>query len=95
LNDGPTAIALVAERALVAALGGGCQLPLGAIAVSAGQDRLALSAVVISADATRVVRERASGSVNDAAGLGRRVADALAQRGAAQILDEIRAGQDT
>lgn len=94
LNDGPTAIALDAERALVAALGGGCQLPLGGIAVLDGHDALELSAVVISADAMRVARERATGSVKDPAGLGRRVADALVKRGAAEILDEIRAAQE-
>ena len=33
INDGMAAVALAAERALVAALGGGCQLPLGAIAL--------------------------------------------------------------
>jgi hydroxymethylbilane synthase len=94
LDDRPTAIALEAERALVAALGGGCQLPLGGIAVPDGRDRLALDAVVISADASRIVREHATGPVNDAAGLGRRVADALGKRGASLILDEIRAAQE-
>ncbi len=94
LNDPPTAIALETERALVAALGGGCQLPLGGIAIPDGRDGLALSAVVISADATRIIRERATGSVKDAAELGRRVAGALATRGASEILDEIRAAQE-
>lgn len=94
LNDRATAIALEAERALVAALGGGCQLPLGGIAVPAGRDELQLSAVVISADATRVVRDQATGSVTDPAGLGTRVAESLARRGAAEILDAIRAGKN-
>ena len=53
INHPPTASAVEAERALVAALGGGCQTPIGAIALADGDD-LDLRAVVVSLDGHRV-----------------------------------------
>jgi hydroxymethylbilane synthase len=89
VNDRPAAVALDAERAVVAALGGGCQLPLGALAVVRGE-ALDLHAVVCSADGTRVLRARESGLAADPVALGRRVAERLAADGAGSILDAVR-----
>ena len=52
---------LRAERALVAALGGGCQLPVGAFAQAIDAERLDLMAVVIALDGSRAVRAGATG----------------------------------
>lgn len=93
LNDEETAAALEAERALVAALGGGCQLPLGGIALVTPDGQLALSAVVISPDATRVLRRSLTGEIAVPSALGQRVAGALLKDGAAAILDDVRAGE--
>ena len=49
LNDADASDALVAERAVVAALGGGCQLPLGVLARIDGR-AIELTAVVTSLD---------------------------------------------
>jgi len=49
INDVRSAACFDAERAVVSALGGGCQLPLGAVAVHAG-DRLDMLALVASPD---------------------------------------------
>ncbi|MBE3034553.1 MAG: hypothetical protein IMZ74_15335 [Actinobacteria bacterium] len=49
-----------------------------------------MHAVVASPDGTQVIRSEASGPSSDAAGLGRRVAEDLARRGATQILDDCR-----
>src|SRR6185312_7145456 len=46
LNDAPTRQAVLAERALLRGLGGGCLVPLGAWAVVEG-DRLTLRAAVL------------------------------------------------
>ncbi|HWK09266.1 MAG TPA: hydroxymethylbilane synthase [Vicinamibacterales bacterium] len=89
INDGATAAALEAERAVVAALGGGCQLPLGAIAVRDGAE-LELRAIVASIDGRRSVKQSARGPAAEPRDLGRRVADALARGGATAILDEAR-----
>jgi hydroxymethylbilane synthase len=89
INDAAAAASFDAERELVAALGGGCQLPLGGIAVHA-DGGLDMRAIVTSIDGRRAIRERARGDVRRPAELGRRVADALAKAGAIGILDEVR-----
>jgi len=92
LHDTPAGTALLAERALVAALGGGCQLPLGAIALPREAD-LELHAVVCSPDGGRAIKRQARGLASDPEGLGRRVAEDLANGGAVAILDEVRGAQ--
>lgn len=89
IDEAAAAASFEAERALVTALGGGCQLPLGGIAIQDGAD-LAMQAVVSSPDGTRVIKRSARGSVARPAELGRRVADDLAKAGAIGILDEVR-----
>ena len=89
INDVGAAACFDAERAVVAALGGGCQLPLGAIAVHAG-DHLDMQAVVASPDGARHVRRRAQGEASRPAELGKRLADDLARAGAIAILNEVR-----
>lgn len=89
VSDADARAALDAERALVAALGGGCQVPLGAVALQEGTD-LDLLGVVISPDGARAARHRARGPASDAAGLGQRAAEALVRAGAGRILEELR-----
>jgi hydroxymethylbilane synthase len=89
ITDRGAAAALDAERAVVNALGGGCQMPLGALATPAGDD-LELQAVVISLDGRRALRAQARGSRETPEALGRRVAEELLQQGAGEILDEAR-----
>jgi hydroxymethylbilane synthase len=92
INDGMSAVALVAERALVAALGGGCQLPLGAIALPGGGE-LDMHAIVSSVDGRRSVRRQARGAISDPVRLGQRLAEELAAGGATALLDEVRNAQ--
>lgn len=88
LHDETTGRALAAERALVTTLGGGCQLPLGAVAEER-DGMLHLMAIVVSVDGVRRVARSMSGPTNDPQELGRRVAEALAADGARAILDEV------
>jgi hydroxymethylbilane synthase len=82
--------AVLAERALLVALGGGCQLPLGAHATLAPDGAtLELHAVVGSVDGTRLVCATGSGPVTQPAHLGRRVAAEMRRGGASDILAEI------
>jgi hydroxymethylbilane synthase len=90
VNNEDAARALDAERALVIALGGGCQMPIGAIAVPVGAHELEMHAVVASLDGARVIRYKKVGNRADAADLGRHVAHELLKQGAADILKEAR-----
>lgn len=81
--------ALNAERAVVEALGGGCQIPLGALASPDGLE-LELLATVISLDGSRAVMASARGTWDEAATLGQHVAGQLLADGAGEILDAVR-----
>jgi hydroxymethylbilane synthase len=85
LDHAPTARAVSAERALLAALGGGCNVPLGAYAQPAdGAGELWLRAFVATTDGRHLIR--AEGRGGPAADLGRHVAEDLLARGARDLL---------
>jgi hydroxymethylbilane synthase len=90
-SDGAAAASLTAERTVVIALGGGCQLPLGAIAVH-DRGTLRMHGVVATPDGVRTIRREAAGPVSDPAAVGTALADALARAGALEILDGLRIG---
>ena len=89
IDDAAAAASFRAERALISALGGGCQLPLGAIAVHSG-GALVMDAIVVTPDGTRRVRGNATGEAGRPEELGARRAETLARDGAVAILDEVR-----
>ena len=89
IDHAATAAAFQAERAVVEALGGGCQLPLGAIAVHE-DGGVVVHAIVTSPDGRRRVRKTVRGAPDDPAGLGRRAAAELADGGAIDILNSLR-----
>jgi hydroxymethylbilane synthase len=89
IHHAASGIALAAERALVVALGGGCQLPLGGVAVLEDH-ALVMHAVVASLDGRRVLRRSARGSAVDPEGLGHHVGAELIDAGAMEILKEVR-----
>ena len=93
MGDADAGAALAAERALVEALGGGCQTPVGALATLPDRDTIELVAAVIALDGSRVVRARGRGARADATALGRRVAAQLIGDGADEILAEARRAQ--
>jgi hydroxymethylbilane synthase len=86
INDVETAAALHAERAVVVTLGGGCQMPIGALAQVLNTDSLDLRAIVIAPDGSRALQAQAIGPIIDPDNLGRRVGEDLLARGAAEIL---------
>jgi hydroxymethylbilane synthase len=85
LDDAPTRQAVTAERALLRGLGGGCLVPIGALATVQG-DRLALRGAVLSPDGTRRVAAEAEGPAAGAEAVGRGLAEALLARGAREML---------
>jgi hydroxymethylbilane synthase len=95
IDDPAASAAMNAERALVAALGGGCQTPIGALASSVDGGDLDLVATVVSLDGSRAVRGRARGPRHDAAAIGVRVGGQLLADGADEILADARRSQST
>ncbi|MCS7025331.1 MAG: hydroxymethylbilane synthase [Bryobacteraceae bacterium] len=86
LDDVATRRCVTAERALLAALGGGCQVPLGAYARLQGE-RLELQAVIVSPDGATMVRRSAQGM--DALALGEHLARELLEAGGREILESV------
>ena len=90
ISDADAAAALDAERAVVEALGGGCQTPIGALATAVDKTTIQLVGAVASLDGSRVIRVTASASRDDAAELGMRVGHELIAKGASEILAGVR-----
>jgi len=88
LDDFETRQSIVAERALLGALRGGCQVPLGAWA-RFERGELVLDAVVCSPDGEKHVRQKSSGAPEQARELGHQVAQLLWNAGAGEILEEV------
>lgn len=88
IDDADAAVALRSERTVVTRLGGGCQMPIGAMA-SIADNTLTVCGVVASPDGTRIVRGSAAGSRGNAEALGRQVADELLRGGAEGILADV------
>jgi hydroxymethylbilane synthase len=88
LDDYETRQSIVAERTLLGALEGGCQVPLGAWA-RLERGELMLDAVVCSPDGAQYVRQRASSPPAEARDLGQRTAQLLIDAGAREILQEV------
>jgi hydroxymethylbilane synthase len=89
LDHRETRVAVTAERALLATLGGGCQVPVGAHA-TVESNVVTLRAIVASPDGARLVKGDISGM--DAAALGRVLGERLLQQGAREILDAVYSG---
>ena len=88
LADEATWQAVTAERALLSALGGGCQMPIGAHGV-VREGQLHLQAVVCAPDGSRTIRREARGRAEDAARIGRELAGRLLADGASNILESV------
>lgn len=85
LSDADSEAALLAERAVVTALGGGCQMPLGALAQVDGPD-LTVHGLVASLDGRRIIRGVVRGHRGGAAAAGDKLARQLLTKGAAELL---------
>jgi hydroxymethylbilane synthase len=85
LDHEPTAHAIRAERAFLARLGGGCQVPIAAHADLRGGSLL-LRGYVGSVDGARHLRGERSSDPAAAENLGVELAESFLHRGAAEIL---------
>jgi hydroxymethylbilane synthase len=89
LDDGPTRSCVLAERAFLAALEGGCQVPIAGWARINDAGQIVLRGLVADIDGQNVIVEEISATIRDAEALGRRVAQALLDRGGREILRQI------
>lgn len=89
LDHPDSRLAVEAERSLLAGLGGGCQLPVGAFADKV-DDVWSLTAVVASPDGSLLLRENAM-HPSDPIELAHALTQKLLERGAAEILAQNKA----
>src|SRR5258706_1553966 len=85
LDKDQTRICVTAERALLATLGGGCQVPIGAYAVTSSAVG-EIQAVVVSPDGAQIIRKNTAGPGDHAAELGSQLGEELLAAGGKQIL---------
>ena len=93
LDDAQARMAVTAERAYLGALGGGCQVPVGAYARNTEDGgELVIIGVVADLDGERLLKATARGVASDAAGagaLGLALAAELRDMGCQEILDDV------
>lgn len=97
-NDAQTRAAVEAERAFLAALGGGCDLPvagyatLSTVGVEGGRsgEVLVLTGLLAAPDGSRLVRRQAVGAAEDPVGLGKKVAQAVLSCGGDELVPRTR-----
>ncbi|GJQ58555.1 MAG: hydroxymethylbilane synthase [Candidatus Scalindua sp. AMX11] len=90
LNHYDTRYAVKAERALLAKLQGGCQVPIGAYAEVLYPVNIKIEGVICSLDGTTIYRDAVIGKVDDCEILGEELANKLSGMGGYHILREIR-----
>lgn len=88
LDHQQTRLAVSAERGLLRALGGSCQVPVAGKATIQGT-HLVIRGLIASLDGTRVIAEEMRGPVDDAVKLGLDLGQKLLSMGAGEILAEI------
>ncbi len=86
LNHKETELAILAERAFLRKLEGGCHTPIFALATVMG-DSLSLQGGLGSIDGSVVMRESIDGHSSQAKALGNRLAESLLLKGATEILN--------
>lgn len=88
VHDEKTYKAVLAERALLRTLEGGCQVPIGALA-EVKSNGLYIDAMVGSLDGAVTFRKKVRGSKEKPEQVGKSLAKDLLKAGAKEILDEI------
>ena len=86
LNDTTTAAEVVAERAFLRALGGGCRLPIAALGKLDGQ-MLTLEGMVAAPNGSTVIREKISGTTKNAEEMGKKLAEIVLDKGGKRLMD--------
>lgn len=86
LSDAPTRWSVLAERAMLRGLGGGCQVPIGAVTQIAN-GMLTLRGVVLPPDGSQRIAADIAGPMEQAEALGLALANELRAQGAETVLE--------
>jgi hydroxymethylbilane synthase len=89
LHDTPVGHATDAERAFLAEVQGGCQVPMGAWARLTDDETLTIDACIAALDGSEHYRGRRSCAPDDGPIEARSLAQALLADGGAEVLDRI------
>lgn len=89
IDDPAVRTAVAAERAFLAALEGGCQVPIGALARGEG-DEVVLHGIVLSLDGSETLSGTERGGADDAEEVGKELAGRLREQGVERLLAPIR-----
>ena len=87
LDDPWTRLAVTAEREMLAELGGGCQIPIGAFA-EIEEGTLKLLGIIAAEDGSEIVRGTAEAELSRPRQIGRELGRALLEKGGARILEK-------
>ena len=87
-NHPPTSYAVIAERAVLSTLEGGCQVPIAAFGTVSG-DQLELTGLVSDVLGQKMLKETMSCHVDQAVETGVALAKKLLEQGAGEILNEV------
>jgi len=93
IEDRRSRVAVVAERALIRKVEGGCRFPIGAVAIT-NEDKITLYASVFSADGKQSIHIKKSGKVSKPEQLGSSVANMLVKQGAMDLAEGWRRAVD-
>ena len=91
LDHAPTRVAVTAERAFLAALEEGCQVPIAALAIPAAEGGYVLHGMIADLAGRNVVRGSRPVDLPDPAASGEELAADIRSRGGSSILAELRA----
>lgn len=88
LHDEPTRVAVRAERAFLKKLNGGCQVPIGGLALVEGS-KVLFTGMVAELDGSRIIRRTSEGACAEAGNVGKSVALSLLAAGGGEILKKV------
>jgi len=89
LDDEPTRIETQAERYVLAAMHGGCSIPLGVYARITG-DHLTIDAMIADIDGKNLIKRSGSSPVNQSKACAQKLAEELLEAGGREILEQIK-----
>jgi hydroxymethylbilane synthase len=87
LDHATTHTAVIAERAFLHRLEGGCQVPIAGHATIGNDDRMTITGLVAELDGSRIIKETIEGPCDQSKSLGFQLAEVLLSRGAGSILE--------
>ncbi len=89
MEDRASRVCVTAERAFLARLDGGCQVPIAGHAHMLDEEHILMRGLVADVDGSVILRAETTGYAENAEQLGKVVAEDLLSKGAQQILDKL------